>query len=82
MHSVADPLAAVQTIDQNRLVDLGNPDQSYLLAKIRSGHNGFTEDLALTVRAGIVNWAEAMKAEKSHHLHLLLRRTRRRLWSL
>lgn len=58
--AVTDPDAGYATINQFGLVDLTNPESSYFITKIRSGHNGFTETLAQQVLSGINAWKTAL----------------------
>lgn len=58
--AVTNPDAGFATINQFGLVDLTNPESSYFITKIRSGHNGFPESLAQQVLGGINAWKTAL----------------------
>jgi mono/diheme cytochrome c family protein len=58
--AVDDATAAVTAIRARGLANLNNPEASYFITKIRGGHNGFPESLALQVLAGIESWSQAM----------------------
>ncbi len=58
--AVSDAVTAVDIINQYSLVDLANPANSHLVAKILGGHNSFPASLATTVQGGIQAWAAAL----------------------
>lgn len=61
--AVLDPLVAVTTIQQNNLVNLDDAAASRFVAKILSGHNGFTATLAQQVQDGIQAWSDALSSQ-------------------
>lgn len=60
-HSVADPVEGMRIILANKLVDLTNPANSRLVAKILGGHQSFPSTLATQLQNDIQDWADAMK---------------------